>query len=447
MKKDAIVKKIGNNLYKLIMRVKTGTFRKIVYIENGVGLKNYDGNINPKPSPPPIPPTPTGSDYLCFTAEKAGSTLRMVGSVNANNTHTLPSLEYSTDDGETWNTWNFTDGEVSDGAYSMISDTLTFGSIGDKVLVRGNCTEGTSIFDEDGSTQTDGFSFAFCGSESSLSVDNIFALSGDLQTLVDGTGETKTAPCFLGLFSGENNILITSAPDLTATRLSVASYVNLFYGQYLLTTPALMGNITSDSLPENLEIGALSAMYAETGITTMPSLPNLVLNKNTTVQDFIYTYINLAYIVSDARAVAITSDNGRTFNGLSGIDLSSEAIDHYTNIIQDLGGDIFSAFLFAMVLGTTKGFVTAEYLAADMGGGSAEITTEHDGDHDSGKVWIKDGISEQVTFTAHPSENFVKWQTSSDKGGTWTDDTEHLTYTFTIDAVPNGEYYYQAIFE
>lgn len=399
--------------------------------------------------------TPTGPDYLCFTAEKAGSTLRMVGIVNENNTHTLPSLEYSTDDGETWNILIFTDGEVSDGAYSRVSDTLTFSNVGDKVLFRGNCPEGTAIGElvMNDPSVANGFMFSFNGGDNTVQDDNIFAVSGDLQTLVDGTGENKTAPCFGGLFAGVESLLITTAPDLTATQLTEYSYYSLFMFQTLLTAPAVMGNITNSSLSHiDLQTGeggyAFLYMYVTTGITTMPSLPNIVLDQNGTTQDLYNVFLNVLRIVYDTQAL-ITSDNGRTLNGLSGIDISDEAIAHYAEFL----GPITQADI-AAIIGSLNGFVCAKIVVESNNHNHGEVSCNPelvDGDFvtDGLNFWIKDGVSEQATLTAtpHGGYSFVKWLTSSDNGETWTDDTEHLTDTITFDAVPDGEYYYKAVFE
>lgn len=70
------------------------------------------------------------SDWLCFTAEQANSTVRLdkVGSPNT------ISLETSTD-GSTWTDYSWTD---------STGDTVTLASVGDKVYIRAK-TENQTI--------------------------------------------------------------------------------------------------------------------------------------------------------------------------------------------------------------------------------------------------------------------------------------------------------------
>lgn len=88
-------------------------------------------------------PEPVG-DWLCFTAEQNGSTLRLdkVGSPNA------ISLETSTD-GNTWTDYSWTD---------KTGDTLTLTNVGDKVYMRAK-TENQTI----GSSNSNYYNFVMTG--------------------------------------------------------------------------------------------------------------------------------------------------------------------------------------------------------------------------------------------------------------------------------------------
>jgi hypothetical protein len=403
-----------------------------------------------------IPPTPpTEPDYLCFTAEKAGATLRIVGAVTGDCTLTIPSFEYSTDDGATWNTWNFTNGEPNEsGDYERISDTLTFAEIGDKVLVRGNCPDGTAGGEPVLDNGEPGMVHYFAGGEDTEAEDNVFAVGGDLQTLVDGTGATKTAPCFAMLFMREMGITITSAPKLTATKLSSASYTYLFGEQLYLTTPAEMGALTNASLPNvNIETAeglyAMAFMYAETGITSMPDVPGIVLDKNSTYQDFINVQSALHNLVVGCEDVLVTSDNGRTFNGFTGIDLSYDALENYRTLLE---ADEISAIMVSLgFFGNINGFYVAlvDKLSNDENMGEVITSDGYVPFDDTRAFWIEDGVSKDITLTAssHGGYQFSKWQTKSSESDEWTDDAEHLTSTLTFTAEPDEQYYYKAVFE
>lgn len=394
-------------------------------------------------------------DYLCFTAEKVGSTLRIVGAVTGDCTLTIPSFEYSTDDGATWNTWNFTNEEPDEiGDYERASDTLTFENIGDKVLVRGNCPDGTAGGDPVFGNGEPGMIHYFAGGDDTEATDNVFAVGGDLQTLVDGTGATKTAPCFAMLFIGEAGMTITSAPKLTATKLSAASYLSLFGEQRYLTAPAEMGALTNASLPNvNLDTGeggyAMAYMYAFIGITSMPDVPGIVLDKNSTSQDFMNVHLALYNIAAKCEDVLVTSDNGKTFNGFTGIDLSEDALENYKTITEE---DKLDPMLFAFVFwGNINGFYVAlvDMLSNDDNMGEVVTSDEYIQFGGTRAFWIEDGVSKDITLTAsaHGGYQFSKWQTKSSESDEWTDDAEHLTSTLTFTAEPDEQYYYKAVFE
>ena len=410
-----------------------------------IGLVTAGGTHTPPTPPiPPVPPTPTSPDYLSFTARKAGATLRMLGSVNENNTYILPQLEYSDDGGETWNTLNFTDGEQTDSEYARVSDTLTFSEVGDTVLFRGNCPDGTvhwTVIDED-------FIFYFSGGENTQQEDNVFSVGGNLQTLVDGTGESTTAPCFAELFRCDG-ILIDSAPDLPATTLSDYSYAAMFLGQTMLTTPANMGALTNASLPHvdlqaPAETYSMYGMYLDSALATMPSLPGIVIDENTSLQE-LYDVVLGIYMFVSGCPVVVTDDNGLTFNGLTGFDCSAETMAHLAQLI---GADSeLSTFFFANnIYGNVNGFAKS-IINVKSDNGEIDVESLPGTYYGERYIWIKDGVSQQVTLTDHISNgyHFVKWMTRASENDQWVDDTQHLTDTFTFTAVPGSEYHYKAV--
>ena len=294
----------------------------------------------------------------------------------------------------------------------------------------------------------------FAGDEDTEATDNVFAVGGDLQTLVDGTGATKTAPCFAFLFIREAEMTITSAPKLTATKLSAVSYMSLFGEQRYLTAPAEIGALTNASLPNvNPDTGegayAMAYMYAETGITSMPDVSGIVLDKNSTYQDFMNVQLALYVIVAECEDVLVTSDNGKTLNGFTGIDLSEDALANYATIV---GLETLSAILFSFYFfGNINGFYVAlvDMLSNDENMGEVTPSDEYVPFDGTRAFWIEDGVSKDITLTAsaHGGYQFSKWQTKSSESDEWTDDAEHLTSTLTFTAEPDEQYYYKAVFE
>ena len=147
-------------------------------------------------------------DWLCFTAEQDGSTLRLdkVGSPDA------ISLETSTD-GNTWTDYFWTD---------KTGDTLTLSNIGDKVYMRAK-NENQTI----GNVNYKFYKFVMTGK---------IAASGNIQTLLKADGSRTNAPayCYYNMFNDCTSL--TTAPDLPATTLASSCYGGMFYGCTSLTT-------------------------------------------------------------------------------------------------------------------------------------------------------------------------------------------------------------------
>ena len=198
---------------------------------------------------PPTPPI--GVEYLTFTAEQANSTTVMISTLE-----TAPNLEYSTDGGETWNTWNHT---TAEGVHTF--DTITLGSVGDEVKLRG--------------VNPNGFLDIQNEIMSLFSMTGKIAASGNIQTIVDGDNPTltaKTMPFFNDSFlTEEPSDVLTTAPALPATTLTNSCYADMFNGCTSLTAaPALPAT--------TLAIYCYNGMFAGcTGLTAAPALPATTL--------------------------------------------------------------------------------------------------------------------------------------------------------------------------
>ena len=180
---------------------------------------------------------PDTTDYLCFTALTAGST---VGMKKAGTPPTI-NLEYSTDK-KHWTeyTWDGNNGA-----------TITLVNIGDKVWWRGDNTS----FSSNGNF----YKFAMTGS---------IEASGNVMSLLDKTCKSVTIPneyCFFYLLSW--NEALKTAPELPATKLANYCYSRMFMGCSSLTT--------APELPAtNLANYCYSEMfYSCTSLTTAPELP------------------------------------------------------------------------------------------------------------------------------------------------------------------------------
>lgn len=138
-------------------------------------------------------------DYLCFTAEEAGSTVAMA-------IHGTPTkgqaFEYSTD-GTNWSV--FTPGTT----------TITLANAGDKVYFRGDNTtvsESYNIY----------YQFVMSGK---------IAASGNIMSLLDTTCKSTTISnkyCYYSMFRGCTSL--TMAPALPATTLANHCYYYMFNG-------------------------------------------------------------------------------------------------------------------------------------------------------------------------------------------------------------------------
>ena len=138
-------------------------------------------------------------DYLCFTAEEAGSTVAM----SVNGTPTKGQAFETSVDGINWSV--FTPGTT----------TITLVNVGDKVYFRGDNTtvsESTSRY----------YKFVMSGT---------IEASGNIMSLLDKTCQSTTISnsyCYNYMF--DNCTSLTTAPALPATTLGNSCYSYMFYG-------------------------------------------------------------------------------------------------------------------------------------------------------------------------------------------------------------------------
>lgn len=203
------------------------------------------------------------TDYLCFTAEEANSTVKLT---IAQGTPTVVSLETST------NKVNWT-------PYT-IDTVITLANIGDKVYFR-NTSETTT-----------GFSYASHYYEFVMS--GKIAASGDVTTLINKNGTLDLtlagSHCFGLLF--QQCTSLTKVPNLSATVLTDNCYAFMFHGCTSLT-----------SIPENLlpAITLTNECYDRmfmgcTGLTSIPG--NLLPAMNLAVRCYYAMFSNCTAITS-----------------------------------------------------------------------------------------------------------------------------------------------------
>ena len=201
----------------------------------------------------PVEPDP---DYLCFTAQKANSTVKL----QKYNSFDLHSLQYNIN-GNEWKDYTFN---------GKVGDTITLANIGDKVYFR-KADSGVATF----STNTSNYAYFVMSGE--------IAASGNVMSLIDpdcnATAIPGTGFCFYKLFM--NCTSLTAAPELPATSLASCCYANMFYGCKSLTAaPALPAT--------NLALSCYSNMFNGcTNLTAAPALPAPTLAES--------CYINMFY--------------------------------------------------------------------------------------------------------------------------------------------------------
>ena len=156
------------------------------------------------------------ANHLCFTAEEAGSKVWCEFYVNtwgSEEEELFPDINYSTDEGTTWNTMH-------------INDSITLENVGDKVYFKGVNPNGLSQ-SEGSQRRLHNVNFGMSGR---------IAASGSVMSLIDGEGISTKIPqesCFYNLFSRCS--ALTQAPELPATTLTRDCYNGMFSGCTNLT--------------------------------------------------------------------------------------------------------------------------------------------------------------------------------------------------------------------
>ena len=176
---------------------------------------------------------------LTFRAEEPGSTIGLFQI----NPPSYISLEYSTDNGNTWNTYT-------------VGNTITLGNVGDTVKFRGN----NASF----STSISYYHY--------FQMTGKISASGDVTSLLSYSGLNDLINrnfCFYRLFY--NCTSLTTAPELPATTLAEHCYDSMFYGCTSLTSaPELPATTLAVSCYSNMLQGC-------TALTIAPELPATTL--------------------------------------------------------------------------------------------------------------------------------------------------------------------------
>ena len=171
--------------------------------------------------------------YLIFTAEEDNSSVRMVdidwnewdesyGWCDQNGN--WPLVEYSTNEGATWNTYDFSE-----------NAPIPLENAGDQVYFRGNNPEGFGWYDPD----EDDVYFVYYEMEGTI------AASGSVMALIDPSGATTEIPseyCFYELFTDCESL--TSAPALPAMTLADDCYEYMFENCTSLKTAPVLPAMT-----------------------------------------------------------------------------------------------------------------------------------------------------------------------------------------------------------
>jgi len=382
---------------------------------------NIGDYIDDEPDVPVEPEIIDNTDYLCFTAEKAGAKLTLIGGYNKSYDGAEIDIEYSTDK-KHWNTLTFTDASSQTNMYILVqSNIISFAKKGDKVYFRGNNTNGTNY---KASYTVSNYFFNFAGANNTTT--DIFSVTGDLQTLVDKTGQDKEHGCFCELFVN-NNFHITSAPDLTATTLVSYKYKSLFSDQDLLEEPAYMPNFEENSLT-GLE-RVFEAMYSYCTSLKRPA------NFNFTYEDianslycFNYTYQGTTFNITD--------DDGYTLNGFDNVQFPSR----YKTDQQWL-----TSFYFAkLVLYNANGFDVVEIstLKQNIIVVSTLKILEEVNNMNRLYHFYKSDAGNNITLRWGGTS--YGWKESTDGGTTWTTIEDSASQTLYV-TIPTSNHIYNVI--
>ena len=172
-------------------------------------------------------------DALCFTAEEAGSTVKLTAPIGQ-----APEVRLQTStDGKSWTPYN-------------IEEVITLTNVGDKVYFKAigqNSVMAAPVPGEDGYYFYNNFEMT-----------GQIAASGNINSLLEENEETARTMslanrdfCYAYLFSGCGSL--TTAPELPSTTLAGGCYSNMFYRCTSLTTaPALPATTLANNCYESM---------------------------------------------------------------------------------------------------------------------------------------------------------------------------------------------------
>ena len=214
--------------------------------------------------------------YVTFTAAKAQKFMMTT------HNYTISGLEYSLNGGEWKNV--------------VANEEVTFGGANSTLRLRGTNINGTASADDPDDPDNPPYS-TITFTDPNVKV----ACKGDIRTLLDwknySTVETQNAR-FCNLFEGCS--VLTSAPELPATKLAENCYYYMFYNCTSLKSAPTLSATT-------LAVGCYSGMfYGCENLTSAPKLPA------TTLADYCYTgmFIRCTSLTSAPTLSATTLADG-----------------------------------------------------------------------------------------------------------------------------------------
>ena len=218
--------------------------------------------------------SPYYDTILKFTAEEANSTIKL-NRLGTATTLANASLQYSTDNGETWNDYTFT----QQGTKGYSGDTITLENVGDSVKFKGANTKlGDSLtqyhqFVMSGKIMATGNITSLFGGDIAIPSYGCYSLFSGCTALTEApelSATTLESYCYANMFAGCTSL--TGAPALPATTLANNCYANMFAGcSALTTTPGLPATELANSCYYKMFSGC-------TSLTTAPELPATTLN-------------------------------------------------------------------------------------------------------------------------------------------------------------------------
>ena len=224
------------------------------YVEFGKGF--IPGSAIPEPEP-------TTPKCLTFTAGEGGASVGFI----VNNfgyelpeTYTIPSLQYSTDSGKTWQDYDLQISDIPSEATLIPLDE------GESVMFKGT-NENLSYFFENEDTLV----------ALQVYIDGSVAASGDITSLLNGVGGDVSVPqyCYCFMFNGCTDL--TTAPALPATTLAYGCYNSMFSDCTGLTQAPVLPATTPESGCYNYMFKGCTAITSHS-VATLNNSIDIFLN-------------------------------------------------------------------------------------------------------------------------------------------------------------------------